>query len=196
MQNLYKVCLCLLVNLPLANIHAQTQTAIFAGGCFWCMEEPFDKLDGVTSTTTGYTAGTMKNPSYEDVSEGETGNTEAVQITFDSEKISYNELLKVFWKNIDPVAVDEQFCDYGSQYRTGIYYFNDKQKSFALKSLQQLKANQFPSETITTEILPSTTFYPAESNHQNYYQNNPMFYKIIRFTCGRDRRLEELWGNK
>ena len=174
----------------------QTQTAIFAGGCFWCMEQPFDRLDGVTSTTTGYTAGRMIDPTYEDVSEGETGHTEAVKITFNLEVISYSELLNVFWRNIDPYAVDEQFCDYGSQYRTGIYYFNNIQETTAKQSLQNLKQTRPAAPQIATEILPATVFYPAEGYHQDYYQNNPIFYKIIRFTCGRDRRLEELWGNR
>jgi len=172
----------------------QTQTAIFAGGCFWCMEQPFDELDGVSSTTTGYTDGTMKDPSYEDVSAGETGHTEAVKITYNPKIISYKQLLNVFWKNIDPYAVNEQFCDYGSQYRTGIYYLNNKQENTAWQSWQQLRDSGPSEQNIATEILPASTFYPAEGYHQNYYQNNPIFYKIIRFTCGRDRRLEALWG--
>lgn len=174
----------------------KSETAIFAGGCFWCMEPPFDKLDGVISTTSGYTAGHKKNPTYKEVSAGSTGHTEAIQIKYDPEKITYSELLDVFWKNIDPVAVDRQFCDAGSQYRSGIYYLNEKQQAEVNRSLQELNRNKPFAGEIATEILPASTFYPAEDYHQDYYQKNPLRYKYYRFACGRDQRLEEIWGSK
>ncbi len=174
----------------------KSETAIFAGGCFWCMEPPFDKLDGVISTTSGYTAGHKENPTYREVSAGSTGHTEAIQIKYDPVKITYPELLNVFWKNIDPVAVDRQFCDAGSQYRAGIYYLDATQEAEARRSLQALKDNKPFAGKITTEILPATKFYPAEDYHQDYYQKNPLRYKYYRFACGRDQRLEEIWGSK
>jgi len=170
------------------------ETAVFAGGCFWCMEPPFDKLDGVLSTTSGYTAGHKKNPTYRDVSAGGTGHTEAVQVVYDPGKLSYADLLEVFWKNIDPVAINRQFCDSGTQYRSGIYYLNDTQATAAKQSLQQLKNNKPFEEAIATEILPASTFYPAEDYHQDYYIKNPLRYKYYRYSCGRDQRLEEIWG--
>ena len=174
---------------------SQIQTATFAGGCFWCMEPPFDGLAGVISTTSGYTGGQQTNPTYEQVSSGVTGHTEAVQIKFDSSKISYDELLAVFWKNIDPTTADRQFCDIGSQYRSGIFYHNDAQKQAIEKSLNDLQENKPFSAAIVTEILPATTFYPAEDYHQDYYLKNPLRYKYYRFACGRDKRLEVLWGD-
>ena len=174
--------------------HSKTETAIFAGGCFWCMEPPFDKLDGVISTTSGYTAGHQKNPSYKEVSAGKTGHTEAMKIVFDPEKVSYQDLLKVFWKNIDPLARNRQFCDAGTQYRSGIYYQNSAQEAAARASLQQLVNSKKFDTAIATEIKAADTFYPAEEYHQNYYQKNPLRYKFYRYSCGRDQRLEELWG--
>lgn len=171
----------------------QQETAIFAGGCFWCMEPPFDKLEGVISTTAGYTAGHKKNPTYRQVTAGKTGHTEAIKIIFNPEKISYTELLHVFWMNIDPLAVNRQFCDAGTQYRSGIYYLDHKQKKAANYSLQQLKTNKFFKDNIATEILAASTFYSAEGYHQNYYLKNPIRYKYYRYRCGRDTRLQELW---
>lgn len=176
--------------------NSRTEIAIFAGGCFWCMEPPFDKLDGVISTTSGYTAGHKINPTYREVSAGNTGHTEAVQIVYDPDEISYTELLKVYWNNIDPVAVNRQFCDTGSQYRSGIYYLNKSQKTAARQSLQQLKKSKPFKETIATEIRPASTFYPAEDYHQDYYQKNPLRYKYYRYSCGRDQRLQEIWGKR
>jgi len=173
---------------------SQKETAIFAGGCFWCMEPPFDKLDGVISTTSGYTSGDKKNPTYKEVSAGRTGHTEAIQIVFDPKKVSYAELLEVFWKNIDPVAVNRQFCDTGTQYRSGIYYRNEKQEKAAKNSLSQLEQNKPFKEKIATEVVAASTFYPAEDYHQDYYLKNPLRYKYYRFSCGRDNRLEQLWG--
>jgi peptide-methionine (S)-S-oxide reductase len=172
----------------------KTETAIFAGGCFWCMEPPFDKLDGVISTTSGYTGGQQANPSYKQVSAGGTGHTEAIRIEFDPAKISYEKLLQVFWINIDPTTADRQFCDQGSQYRSGIFYHNDAQKSAAEKSLKTIQKTKPFDEPVVTEITAASTFYPAEEYHQDYYQKNPLRYKYYRYACGRDQRLEELWG--
>jgi len=183
------------VEQPNSNSGSNTETAIFAGGCFWCMEPPFDKLDGVISTTSGYTAGHKKDPSYKEVSAGKTGHTEAVKIVFDPQKISYQALLKVFWKNIDPLARNRQFCDSGTQYRSGIYFKNASQETAARESLQQLVNSKKLDGEIVTEIQAADTFYPAEDYHQNYYQKNPLRYKFYRYSCGRDQRLEELWGD-
>ena len=193
-----KFSLLLLLSLLTTLVYAEKsqETAIFAGGCFWCMEPPFDKIDGVISTTSGYTAGHKKNPSYHEVSAGHTGHTEAIQIVFNPEKISYAELLDVFWKNIDPVAVDRQFCDAGSQYRSGIYYLGSDQEKAAKQSLQQLEKTKPFKEKIATEIIAASTFYPAEGYHQDYYQKNPVRYKFYRYSCGRDQRLQELWSKK
>lgn len=174
----------------------QQQTAIFAGGCFWCMEPPFDKLNGVISTTSGYTSGHKKNPTYREVTAGDTGHTEAIKIIFNPEKISYAKLLEVFWKNIDPVAVNRQFCDSGTQYRSGIYYLNSSQEKAAKQSLQRLKKTKPFEGDIATEIVAASTFYPAEDYHQDYYLKNPVRYKYYRYRCGRDLRLQELWFRK
>jgi len=182
------------VEQPNSNSGSNTETAIFAGGCFWCMEPPFDKLNGVISTTSGYTAGHKKDPSYKEVSAERTGHTEAVKIIFNPQKISYQALLKVFWKNIDPLARNRQFCDSGTQYRSGIYFKNASQEKAARESLQQLVNSKKLDGEIVTEIQAADTFYPAEDYHQNYYQKNPLRYKFYRYSCCRDQRLEELWG--
>jgi len=171
-----------------------TATAIFAGGCFWCMEPPFDALPGVISTTSGYTSGHTVDPTYKEVSAGKTGHTEAVKIVYDPAKVSYSKLLQVFWRNHDPLTANAQFCDRGSQYRAGIYYGSEQEKAQAEVSKAELeKSGRFKSK-ITTEIVAQTTFYPAEDYHQDYYLNNPIRYKIYRGGCGRDSRLRELWG--
>ncbi|MBA4270609.1 MAG: peptide-methionine (S)-S-oxide reductase [Methylobacterium sp.] len=171
-----------------------TATAIFAGGCFWCMEPPFDALPGVISTTSGYTSGHTVDPTYKEVSAGKTGHTEAVKIVYDPAKVSYSKLLQVFWRNHDPLTANAQFCDRGSQYRAGIYYGSEQEKAQAEASKAELeKSGRFKSR-ITTEIVAQTTFYPAEDYHQDYYLNNPIRYKIYRGGCGRDSRLRELWG--
>ncbi len=167
--------------------------AIFAGGCFWCMEPPFDKLDGVISTTSGYTSGHKDNPTYTEVISGNTGHTEAIKIIYDTDKIAYSELLETFWLNIDPVAVNRQFCDSGTQYRSGIYYRNETQEKAAKASLNKLEKNKPFEGEIATEIVAASTFYPAEDYHQDYYQKNPLRYKLYRYRCGRDQRLKELW---
>ena len=178
----------------LAADNANLAKATFAGGCFWCMEPPFDKLPGVVSTTSGYTGGKKLNPTYREVSDGETGHTEAVQIVYDPAKISYEQLLNVFWHNSDPTVKDQQFCDHGSQYRTGIFVHDDRQKKQADAAKAALvKTKPFKAE-IVTEITAASTFYPAEDYHQDYYLKNPVKYKFYRFNCGRDARLKELWG--
>ena len=173
---------------------ATTAKATFAGGCFWCMEPPFDKLDGVISTTSGYIGGTKTNPTYQEVSAGITGHTEAVQVVYDPKKVSYEKLLDVFWHNIDPTQKNAQFCDHGTQYRSGIFYHDADQKRLADASKAALdKSKPFKGE-IVTEITQAATFYPAEDYHQDYYMKNPVRYKYYRSGCGRDARLKEVWG--
>ncbi len=169
--------------------------ATFAGGCFWCMEPPYDKLDGVISTTSGYISGQKKNPTYEEVSSGRTGHTEAVEVVYDPKKVSYEKLLEVFWRNIDPTVKDQQFCDVGSQYRSGIFYHNDDQKRLAEASKTALDKSKPFKAAIVTEITRTTEFYPAEEYHQDYYVKNPVRYKFYRSGCGRDARLKQLWGS-
>jgi len=205
-----RTCLMLLIAAPLwlggllstnvstaekSEVHPHNLAkATFAGGCFWCMEPPFDKLEGVVSTTSGYTGGHQKNPTYQEVSAGGTGHAEAVEIRFDPDKISYGELLDVFWHNIDPITANRQFCDSGSQYRSAIFYHNEEQQRLAEQSKRALEQSSRFSQPIVTQIVPATTFYPAETYHQDYYQKNPLRYKFYRYSCGRDQRLEELWG--
>ncbi len=169
-------------------------TATFAGGCFWCMEPPFDSLDGVLSTTAGYTGGRTPNPTYEEVSAGGTGHAESVHVIYDPARVSYERLLDVFWKNVDPTARDRQFCDVGNQYRTAIFYHDDTQKRLAEASKDALERSKKLPGPIVTEIVAASTFYPAEDYHQDYYRKNPVRYRYYRASCGRDRRLRELWG--
>lgn len=175
-----------------ASMHSETAT--FAGGCFWCMEAPFDKLPGVVSVTVGYTGGHTKNPTYEEVSAGGTGHAESVQIVYDPEKISYQNLLEVYWHNIDPTTKNSQFCDHGNQYRTAIFYHNEEQKKLAEQSREALERHKPFSGPIVTEIVAASVFYPAEEYHQHYYKKNPWRYKFYRTSCGRDHRLKQLWG--
>jgi len=168
--------------------------ATFAGGCFWCMEAPFDKLPGVQSTTSGYTGGQAKNPTYEEVSSGSTGHAEAVQIVYDPAKVSYEKLLDVYWHNVDPTVKDRQFCDVGTQYRTAIFVHNDAQRRLAEASKAALEKSKPFKEAIVTPIVAATEFWPAEAYHQDYYVKNPVRYNYYRTGCGRDRRLEQLWG--
>ena len=168
--------------------------AIFAGGCFWCMEPPYDKINGVISTISGYTDGHKENPGYKEVSSGTTGHTEAIQITYDPTKVSYEKLLDVFWRNIDPTTPNRQFCDGGNQYRSGIYFLDAAQKTQAEKSKDAIDKSGVLKKPIVTEIKQATKFYPAEEYHQDYYLKNPVRYKFYRYNCGRDRRLSEIWG--
>jgi len=183
----------LLCSLP---AFAATQKATFAGGCFWCMEAPFDSLDGVISVTSGYTGGTTRNPTYEQVSAGITGHAEAVQVAYDPRRISYERLLHVFWRNIDPTVRDRQFCDHGSQYRSGIFYHTEEQRRVAVRSKEQLEKNKPFREAVVTGITAAGPFYAAEEYHQHYYKKNPLRYTYYRTSCGRDRRLKELWGSE
>ncbi|MFN7097724.1 MAG: peptide-methionine (S)-S-oxide reductase MsrA [Gammaproteobacteria bacterium] len=171
----------------------QTATAVFDGGCFWCMQADFDKVKGVINTTAGYTGGTVQNPTYEQVSDGGTGHFESVKVTYNPAVISYPQLLTFYWHQIDPTNADGQFCDIGQQYRAVIFYANDAQKQAALQSKQALlNSGQF--KQITTLILPASTFYPAEDYHQEYYKKNPIRYNFYRYHCGRDQRLKQVWG--
>jgi peptide-methionine (S)-S-oxide reductase len=173
---------------------ANLEKATFAGGCFWCMEHPFDELPGVVSVTSGYTGGHTKNPTYEEVSSGSTGHAEAVQVVFDPRKVSYRQLLAVYWRNIDPTNPNGQFCDIGTQYRSAIFYHGEEQRKEAEESLRELeKTKPFP-EKIVTLIVPATEFWPAEEYHQHYYRKNPLRYRFYRAGCGRDARLKQLWG--
>ena len=169
-------------------------TATFAGGCFWCMEPAFDKLSGVVSVLPGYTGGSKKDPTYEEVSSGSTGHAESVQIVYNPSKISYSDLLTVFWHNIDPTVQDRQFCDVGNQYRSAIFYHDEEQKRLAEASKKALEESKRFEGPIYTEIVPASTFYPAEEYHRQYYKKNPVRYKFYRWNCGRDARLKELWG--
>ena len=171
---------------------AAVDTAIFAGGCFWCMEPPYDKLDGVLSTTSGYTSGSTVSPTYEQVSAGRTGHTEAIQVVFDPARVSYDRLLFVFWRNVDPLTANQQFCDRGSQYRSGIYPRTPTQKAAAEASLRAIAARF--TQPIVTEIVTATPFYVAEEYHQDYYTKNPVRYNFYRSRCGRDSRLKDVWG--
>jgi peptide-methionine (S)-S-oxide reductase len=192
----------LLLSIAIAPAHAASAAdnptlakATFAGGCFWCMEHPFDQLDGVISVTSGYTGGHKKQPTYEEVSAGGTGHAEAVQIVYDPSKITYEKLLDVFWHNIDPTVANRQFCDSGTQYRSGIFYHDEHQRRLAEESKQALEASKRFKVPIVTEITAASEFYLAEDYHQRYYEKNPVRYKFYRYSCGRDQRLHELWGD-
>ena len=177
-----------------APVHAATATATFAGGCFWCMEGPFDEMDGVISTTSGYIGGHTADPTYPEVSSGTTGHAEAVQIVYDPDKVSYEQLLTTFWHNIDPTTPDRQFCDHGNQYRPAIFYHDAAQRAAAEASRAALEQDKPFKAPIQVEISAATAFYPAEGYHQDYYQKNPLRYRFYRYNCGRDQRLNELWG--
>jgi len=171
-----------------------TAKATFAGGCFWCMEPPYDKLPGVLSTTSGYMGGKKRSPTYEEVSTGTTGHTEVVQVVYDPAKVSYEKLLEVFWRNIDPTVRDQQFCDVGSQYRTGIFVHDEEQKRLAEASKAALEKSKPFKAPIVTPVQAAGEFWPAEDYHQDYYKKNPVRYKYYRTGCGRDDRLKQLWG--
>ena len=172
----------------------EEQNAIFAGGCFWCMEEAFEKIDGVTSVVSGYVGGNVPEPSYEEVTSGTTGHAEAILVKFDPEKVGYEGLLEAFWRNIDPTTPNQQFCDRGSQYRSGIFYSDPEQKRLAELSLEKLQGNKPFDEPIATEITEAGPFYLAEDYHQDYYKKNPLRYRFYKFNCGRTQRLEAIWG--
>jgi len=172
------------------------QKATFAGGCFWCMEHPFDELPGVVSVSSGYTGGRKKNPTYREVSAGGTGHAESVQVVYDPARISYDKLLQRYWHNIDPTVKDRQFCDQGNPYRSAIFYHDEAQRRSAVQSRKALERKKpFPGPVVT-EIVAASEFYPAEEYHQHYYRKNPIRYKYYRASCGRDARLRELWGDQ
>lgn len=171
------------------------QTAIFAGGCFWCMESDFDKVPGVISTTSGYTGGHVAHPTYEDVSSGTTGDAESVEVKFDPALVSYRKLVSFYWHSIDPTTKDRQFCDVGTQYRTAIFYLDDQQKRIAEASLAELEKTKPFKAPIVTQIVKASMFWPAEEYHQDYYKKNPVRYEFYRQGCGRDARVKQLWGS-
>jgi peptide-methionine (S)-S-oxide reductase len=185
---------------PSGNLQAQSagknSKAIFAGGCFWCVESDFEKVPGVISVTSGYTGGTVANPSYEQVSSKSTGHAEAVQIIFDPKRITYSQLVERFWRTIDPTTKDQQFCDYGSPYRTAIFALDAEQLKIAQDSRAALEKSKPFKQPIVTEIAMAGAFYPAEEYHQDYYKKNPLRYKVYRTGCGRDSRLERLWKDQ
>ncbi|OHB25295.1 MAG: peptide-methionine (S)-S-oxide reductase [Desulfuromonadaceae bacterium GWC2_58_13] len=178
----------------MTGTQANYEKATFAGGCFWCMEPPFEKLDGVISVTSGYTGGPQKNPTYEEVSAGVTQHLESVEILFDPVKISYARLLDVFWRNIDPTDPNGQFVDRGAQYRSAVFWHDEQQRQLADASKQQMAASGRFDGPIVTAIRPAAPFYPAEEYHQDYYKKNPLRYKFYRYNSGRDRYLEKVWG--
>jgi peptide-methionine (S)-S-oxide reductase len=169
--------------------------ATFAGGCFWCMVAAFDNLPGVVEVTAGYTGGHSRNPTYDEVSAGGTGHAEAIQIFYDTDKISYTKLLDVFWHNVDPTMTDCQFCDIGPEYRAEIFYHDEEQRHLAEQSKAELALSKPFKEAIVTPITAASAFYPAEEYHQHYYRKNPLRFSYYHYTCGRAQRLEELWGS-
>ena len=168
--------------------------ATFAGGCFWCMEPPFEKLPGVVEVISGYTGGRVADPTYEQVSSGGTGHRESVQVIYDPSRITYQRLLDVFWKNVDPTTPDRQFCDVGEQYGTAIFVHDEEQRTLATESKAWLERNKPFAQAIVTPVLPAGPFYRAEEYHQDYYKKNPIRYRFYRYNCGRDQRLKQLWG--
>jgi len=179
---------------PSPGAKPATARATFAGGCFWCMEEVYDKVPGVIATVSGYMGGHTKNPTYEQIGTGRTGHAEVVQVEYDPAKVSYAKLLEVFWRNIDPTQKDAQFCDQGSQYRSGVFYHDEEQKRLADASRQALQKNKPFRGEIVTEITPASSFYAAEGYHQDFHQKNPTRYKFYKSGCGREARLQQLWG--
>ncbi|TKB65627.1 MAG: peptide-methionine (S)-S-oxide reductase MsrA [Nitrospira sp.] len=184
-------------NLQSANQAAADTTpgkAYFAGGCFWCMEEVFEKVDGVLSATSGYMGGTASNPTYEEVSAGRTGHAESVEVVYDPAKVSYQKLLDAFWRNVDPITPNAQFCDHGNQYRSAIFFQTDEEKRASDSSKQTIEQSRRFKEPIVTQIVMAPQFYPAEEYHQDFYKKNPIRYKLYKYNCGRAQRLDELWG--
>jgi peptide-methionine (S)-S-oxide reductase len=177
---------------PKAGDTPKTAVATFAGGCFWCVESDFDHVKGVISTTSGYTGGHVKNPTYHQVSAGGTGHAESVEIVYDPSKVSYAQLLTYFWHHVDPTVKDRQFCDVGHQYRTAIFVHNDAQRKLAEASKKKVEAEL--KKPIYTEIVAAGPFYKAEGYHQDYYKKNPVQYKFYRWNCGRDQRVKQIWG--
>jgi peptide-methionine (S)-S-oxide reductase len=188
-------CLILANVPPVSTLGASPSAkAYFAGGCFWCMEEAFEKVEGVVSVVSGYMGGTVANPTYEEVSAGRTGHAESVEVTYDPTKVTYQKLLDAFWHNVDPLMPNAQFCDHGTQYRSAVFYSTEEEKRQAEESKATIEqAKKFPAP-IVTQLTPAATFYPAEDYHQDFYKKNPIRYKYYKFSCGRAERLEALWG--
>ena len=189
------VACMLLANVPLAESPGASPSAkaYFAGGCFWCMEEAFEKVEGVISVVSGYMGGTAANPTYEEVSAGRTGHAEAVEVTYDPTRVTYQKLLDAFWHNVDPLTPNAQFCDHGTQYRSAVFYSTEEEKRLTEESKAMVEqAKKFPAP-IVTQLAPAATFYPAEDYHQDYYKKNPLRYKYYKYGCGRANRLETLW---
>jgi peptide-methionine (S)-S-oxide reductase len=168
--------------------------ATFAGGCFWCMEAPFERLKGVKEVISGYTGGDTVDPTYEEVSSGGTGHRESVQVIYDPEQVTYGQLLDVFWHNVDPTTPNRQFCDVGEQYASAIFVHDDEQKRLALASREQVERTKPFKSAVVTPVLDAGVFYKAEAYHQDYYKKNPVKYRFYRWNCGRDQRLKQLWG--
>jgi peptide-methionine (S)-S-oxide reductase len=195
LKPLFSAALLGLALLGSANVSAQTTAkAVFAGGCFWCVESDFDKIPGVLSTTSGYSGGKTTNPTYEQVSSHTTGHAEVVEVLYDTSKVSYQRLVEYFWRTIDPTVKDQQFCDHGTPYRSAIFAQNAEQLKVAQESRAALEKSKPFKEGIVTEVLLGSVFYPAEEYHQDYYKKNPLRYKYYRTSCGRDARLQQLWG--
>ena len=188
------VLIGLLVSHSQAADPSATAKAYFAGGCFWCMEEVFEKVPGVISVVSGYMGGRVEHPSYEQVSAGGTGHAESVEVVYDPAKVSYARLLDAFWHNVDPVTPNGQFCDHGSQYRAVIFYQGEEEKRLAEESKRAIEQSQRLPQPIVTELSKASQFYPAEEYHQDFYKKNPIRYKFYKFNCGRAQRLEEVWG--
>ena len=195
---LQRIYVFILLSMASTCVYANSeklQTAILAGGCFWCIEADFEKLNGVVDVVSGYAGGHLDDPTYKQVSSGSSGHIEVVKVTFDTGKISYSEILDYFWHHIDPTRNDGQFCDKGPQYRPAIFYNDEKQKTAAIRSVQKIEASKpFPDE-LKVDLLQVSKFYPAEDYHQDYYKKNAYRYKFYRYSCGRDDRVRELWGD-
>ena len=186
--------LCLIVAAAAFAAPANRATAIFAGGCFWCEETAFEGVPGVVAVISGYTGGQAPNPTYEQVSSGVTGHAESVQVIYDPSKISYEKLLDIFWHNVDPFQANGQFCDHGNQYRSAIFFKDEGERKAAEASKARLESDARFKGKIVTQIVPASTFYPAEEYHQDFYKKNPVRYHTYRTGCGRDARLKEIWG--
>lgn len=191
------LCVCISVVVWAAGTSAraaESAKAYFAGGCFWCMEEAFEKVDGVIAVASGYMGGTIANPTYEQVSGGHTGHAESVEVLYDPSRVTYQKLLDAFWRNVDPVVPNAQFCDHGSQYRSAIFYSNESEKQLAEESKRTIEQSKRLPAPIVTQLVPASSFYQAEDYHQDYYKKNPLRYKYYKYGCGRAQRLEVLWG--
>lgn len=191
------VCVMIGMAYPISVYSAEPESrakAIFAGGCFWCMEEVYEQVAGVIAVTSGYIGGSVEKPTYEQVSAGKTGHAESVEVIYDPSQVSYEQLLAIFWRNVDPTVKDAQFCDHGSQYRSAIFYLDGEQKRQAEFSKETIQATKSFGGPLYTEITQADVFFPAEDYHQDFYKKNPTKYKFYKWSCGRSQRLEQLWG--